>query len=149
MTDAKKKTYEGFTAEERAAMKEYADELKTTARRGSRATKEDGEKDVLAKIAQMADADRLLAERVHAIVKEAVPELAPRTWYGMPAYAKDGAVICFFKPGAKFKMRYSELGFSDKANLDDGEMWPSAYALVKLTGAEEKKIAALVKHAAS
>jgi uncharacterized protein YdhG (YjbR/CyaY superfamily) len=149
MTDAKKKTYEGFTAEERAAMKEYADELKTTARRGSRATKEDGEKDVLAKIAQMADADRLLAERVHVIVKEAVPELAPRTWYGMPAYAKDGAVICFFKPGAKFKMRYSELGFSDKANLDDGEMWPSAYALVKLTGAEEKKIAALVKHAAS
>lgn len=148
MTDAKKKTYEGFTPEERAAMKEYAEELKTTARRGSRATKEDGEKDVLAKIAEMSDTDRALAERVHAIVKQAVPELVPRTWYGMPAYAKDGAVICYFKPGAKFKMRYSELGFSDKANLDDGQMWPSAYALVKLTGAEEEKIAALVKHAA-
>jgi uncharacterized protein YdhG (YjbR/CyaY superfamily) len=157
MTDTKKPakgatrgtTSVGFTAEERAAMKEYARELKTSARRGSRATKADGENDVLEKIAEMPEPDRVIAERIHAIIKDTAPDLVPRTWYGMPAYAKDGNVVCFFQPAVKFKARYATLGFSDKANLDDGAMWPVAYALTKLTKADEATIAALVKKAAS
>jgi uncharacterized protein YdhG (YjbR/CyaY superfamily) len=143
------KSYEGFTAEERAAMKEHAKEMKTAARRGSRATKADGEKDILAKIAEMPDSDRVLAERIHAIVKENAPELTPRTWYGMPAYAKDGKVLCFFQSAAKFKARYATFGFNDVAKLDEGSMWPTAFALTKLTAANEKQIAALVKRAVS
>ncbi|MGH3453147.1 MAG: iron chaperone [Nocardioidaceae bacterium] len=159
MNDTKKKTakrttrtgksYEGFTAEERAAMKEHAKEMKTAARRGSRASKADGEKDILAKIAEMPDSDRVLAERIHAIVKETAPELTPRTWYGMPAYAKDGKVLCFFQSAAKFKARYATFGFNDVAKLDEGSMWPTAFALTKLTAANEKQIAALVKRAVS
>ena len=133
----------GFTAEERAAMRERAKELK--AARG----KADGEADVLAKIAEMPKADRVMAERLHAIVKASAPDLAPRTWYGMPAYAKDGKVVCFFQSAQKFKSRYATLGFSDRANLDKGEMWPTSFALKELTPAEEKKIAALVKKAVS
>jgi uncharacterized protein YdhG (YjbR/CyaY superfamily) len=129
----------GFTAEERAAMKERAKELKSAG----------GEKEVLAKIAEMPESDRAMAERVHAIVKASAPDLVPRTWYGMPAYAKDDKVVCFFKSAAKFKSRYATLGFSDKANLDNGVMWPTDFALKKLTAAEEKKIAALVKKAVS
>jgi uncharacterized protein YdhG (YjbR/CyaY superfamily) len=143
------KSYEGFTAEERAAMKEHAKETKTAARRGSRASKADGEKDILAKIAEMPDSDRVLAERIHAIVKENAPELTPRTWYGMPAYAKDGKVLCFFQSAAKFKARYATFGFNDVAKLDEGSMWPTAFALTKLTAANEKQIAALVKRAVS
>ncbi len=142
-------TSEGFTAEERAAMKEHARELKTSARRGSRATKADGENDVLEKIAEMPEPDRVIAERIHAIVKDAAPDLVPRTWYGMPAYAKDGNVVCFFQPAVKFKARYATLGFSDEASLDDGTMWPVTYALAELTADSEAKIAALVKKAVS
>src|SRR6476660_4646906 len=131
----------GFTAEERAAMKERAKELK------SEKSKADGESDVLAKIAEMPKADRVMAERLHAIVKATAPDLTPRTWYGMPAYAKDGKVVCFFQSAQKFKSRYATLGFSDKANLDKGVMWPTSFALKELTPAEEKKIAALVKSA--
>jgi uncharacterized protein YdhG (YjbR/CyaY superfamily) len=144
-----KKPATRFTAEERAAMKEYSQELKTAARRGSKATKADGESDVLAKIAEMPAADRAIAKRLHAIVKATAPDLAPRTWYGMPAYAKDDKVVCFFQAASKFKSRYATLGFSDKANLDDGAMWPAAFALKKLTPAEEKRIIALVKKAVS
>ena len=139
----------GFTAEERAAAKERAQELRAAARRGPRASKADGENDVLAKIAEMPPADRVIAKRLHAIVKATAPDLAPRTWYGMPAYAKDDKVVCFFQAASKFKSRYATLGFSDKANLDDGAMWPAAFALKKLTAAEEKKIVALVKKAVS
>jgi uncharacterized protein YdhG (YjbR/CyaY superfamily) len=146
---AEKKPAGRFTAEERAAMKEYTQELKTAARRGSKATKADGESDVLAKIAEMPAADRAIAKRLHAIVKATAPDLAPRTWYGMPAYAKDDKVVCFFQAASKFKSRYATLGFSDKANLDDGAMWPAAFALKKLTPVEEKKIVALVKKAVS
>lgn len=138
----------GFTEEERAAMAERADELKTAARRGSRTSKADGEKDILAKIAQMPEADRVMAERIHAIIKANAPHLSPRTWYGMPAYEKDGHVLCFFQSAQKFKSRYSTLGFSDKANLDDGQMWPTAFALRKLGTAEQARIGALVKQAA-
>lgn len=145
----KDKTRAGFTDEERAAMKEYAQELKTAARRGSRASKEDGENDVRAKIAEMEEPDRTMAERLHAIIKASAPELSPRTWYGMPAYAKDGNVVCFFQSAQKFKSRYATLGFSDKANLDDGTMWPTSYALKELTAADEARIAALVKQAVS
>ena len=130
-----------FTAEERAAMRERAKELK--AERG----RADGEADVLAKIAEMPKADRVMAERLHAIVKASAPDLAPRTWYGMPAYARDGKVVCFFQSAQKFKSRYATLGFSDRANLDKGDMWPTSFALKELTAAEEKKIAALVKKA--
>ena len=137
------KKSEGFTAEERTAMRERARELKAEARRA------DGESAVLAKIAEMSDTDRAMAERVHAIVSKAAPGLAPRTWYGMPAYAKDGKVVCFFQGAAKFKARYATIGFSDKANLDEGTMWPTAFALTKLTKADEKTIADLVKQAAS
>jgi uncharacterized protein YdhG (YjbR/CyaY superfamily) len=133
----------GFTAEERAAMRERAK------RRGPRATKADGESDVLAKIAEMPEPDRSMAERLHALVKASAPALSPRTWYGMPAYAKDGKVVCFFQSAQKFKSRYATLGFSDRANLDKGEMWPTSFALRELTPAEEKKIAALVKKAVS
>lgn len=135
---AEKKT---FTKEERDAMRERAKELK-------RGDKGDGEADVLAKIAEMPPADRALAKKIHAIVKKTAPELSPKTWYGFPAYARDGKVVLFFQPGAKFKTRYGTLGFSDQAHLDDGGMWPSSYALKKLTAADEKKIAALVKKAA-
>jgi uncharacterized protein YdhG (YjbR/CyaY superfamily) len=137
---------DGFTDEERAAMKERAKEVRA-ARRGS-AAKADGEGDLLAKIAEMPEADRAMAERVHAIIRAAAPGLEPRTWYGMPAYAKDGDVLCFFQPAIKFKARYSTLGFNDKAKLDDGAMWPCAYALAELTAADEDRIAELVRRAA-
>jgi uncharacterized protein YdhG (YjbR/CyaY superfamily) len=147
-TTAKNKSYEGFTDEERAAMKERAQELKTTARRGSRAAKEDGESAVLAKIAEMPEPDRVLAERLHVIIKASAPVLSPTTWYGMPAYAKDGKVVCFFQNASKFKARYATLGFSDKANLDEGTMWPTSFAVTELTAADEARIASLVRKAA-
>ncbi|MGA7305586.1 MAG: DUF1801 domain-containing protein [Rhodothermales bacterium] len=133
----------GFTDEERAAMKERAQEFKKAAR----SNKEDGESDVLAKIAEMPEPDRAMAERLHAIVKVAAPALSPRTWYGMPAYAKDGKVVCFFQSAQKFKSRYATFGFSDKANLDEGTMWPTSFALKELTPAEEARIVELVKKA--
>src|ERR671922_2065319 len=133
----------GFTDEERAAMKERAQELKAEARR------EDGEKAVLAKIAEMPEPDRALGRRLHEIVKASAPALSPKTWYGMPAYAKDGKVVCFFQSAQKFKTRYATLGFSDDANLDEGHMWPTAFALKELTAAEEARIGALVKQAVS
>ncbi len=133
----------GFTSEERAAMKERAQELKASASRA------DGEKAVLSKIAEMPSADRAMAKRLHAIITANAPDLAPRTWYGMPAYAKDGEVVCFFQSAAKFKTRYASFGFSDAANLDKGAMWPVSFALKELTAAEEGKIAALVKSAVS
>ena len=139
----------GFTEDERAAMKEHARELKTSARRGSRAAKADGESDVLAKIAEMHGPDRVMAERLHALVKATAPDLAPRTWYGMPAYARDGNVVIFFQPAQKFKTRYATLGFSDQANLDDGTMWPVTYALAELTADDEARIGALVKKSES
>jgi uncharacterized protein YdhG (YjbR/CyaY superfamily) len=140
----------GFTAEERAAMKERAHELKAEARRGRRKKgKTDGESDVLAKIAEMPAPDRAMAKRLHAIIKETAPELAPRTWYGMPAYAKEGKVVCYFTAASKFKQRYATFGFNDSANLDEGNMWPTSFALKELTPAEEKRIAALVKKAVS
>jgi len=141
--------YEGFTDEERGAMKERARELKAAARRGPRAGKEDGESAVLAKIAEMREADRAVAERLHAIILASAPALSPRLWYGMPAYAKDGRVLCFFQSAQKFKTRYATLGFSDAANLDEGAMWPTAFALKELAAAEEAKIATLVKKAVS
>jgi uncharacterized protein YdhG (YjbR/CyaY superfamily) len=146
---AKNKTSARFTDEERAAMKEYAQELKTAARRGPRAAKADGEGDLLAKIAEMSEPDRALAERLHAVITASAPALAPRTWYGMPAYAKDGKVVCFFQPAQKFKTRYATLGFNDAATLDDGAMWPVAYALTELTATDEARIGALVKKAVS
>jgi len=139
----KTKASKGFTAEKRAAMRERAKELK--AARG----KADAESDVLAKIAEMPKADRVMAERLHALIKGSAPDLSPRTWYGMPAYAKDGKVVCFFQSAQKFKSRYATLGFSDRANLDKGDMWPTSFALKELTAAEEKKIGALVKKAVS
>ena len=146
---AENKTSGGFTAEERAAMKEHGQELKTAARRSPRAARADGEGDVLAKIAEMPEPDRVMAERIHAIVKASAPALLPRTWYGMPAYAKDGKIVCFFQPAQKFKTRYATLGFNDAANLDEGTMWPVAYALTELTAADEARIGALVKKAVS
>jgi uncharacterized protein YdhG (YjbR/CyaY superfamily) len=143
-------TYEGFSAEERAAMKERAKELKADERRGSRAKKgKDGESDVLAKIAEMPEPDRSMAERIHEIVKANAPDLSPKTWYGMPGYAKEGKVVCFFQSADKFNSRYATFGFNEDANLDDGTMWPTGFALTELTAANEKKIAALVKKAAS
>jgi uncharacterized protein YdhG (YjbR/CyaY superfamily) len=139
----------GFTDEERAAMRDRVQELKTAARRGSRAGKADGESDVLAKIAEMPEADRKMAERLHGVVKASAPELAPRTWYGMPAYTKDGKVLCFFRGAHKFKTRYATFGFSDAANLDEGNMWPTDFALKKLTANVEARISALVKQAVS
>jgi len=148
-TTARGQTSGGFTAEERAAMKEHAQELKTAARRGPRASRADGESDVLAKIAEMPGPDRALAERLHAIIKASAPALSPRTWYGMPAYAKDGKIVCFFQPAQKFKTRYATFGFNDAANLDEGTMWPVAFALTELTAADEARIGALVKKAVS
>ncbi len=142
---AASETSKGFTGEERAAMKERAKELKAEARRG--ADRAAGERDVLAKIAEMRGSDRAMAERLHAIVTASAPELSPKTWYGMPAYARDGKVVCFFTPAEKFNSRYATFGFNDTANLDDGAMWPTSFALTKLTAAEEKKIGALVKKA--
>ncbi len=143
------KAVKGFTDEERAAMKERAEELKAEARRGQGAKKADGEGDVLAKIAEMPEPDRAMAERLHAIVKASAPALSPKTWYGMPAYAKDGNVVCYFQSAHKFKSRYATFGFSDKANLDEGNVWPVAFALKKLTATDEKRIGALVKKAVS
>jgi uncharacterized protein YdhG (YjbR/CyaY superfamily) len=137
----------GFTDEERAAMKERARELEADARRGPRARREGGERDVLAKIAEMPDRDRAMAERLHAIVTATAPDLWPRTWYGMPAYARDGKVVCYFTPAEKFESRYATFGFNDTANLDDGAMWPTSFALKELTAEGEAKIAALVKKA--
>ena len=145
-TTASRNPSKGFTDEERAAMKERAQELKAAR---SNEGKPDGESDVLAKIAEMEERDRAMAERLHAIIRASAPGLSPRTWYGMPAYAKDGKVVCFFQSAQKFKTRYGTLGFSDKANLDDGNMWPTAFALKKLTAAEEARIVALVKKAVS
>ncbi len=144
------KTSEGFTAEERAAMKERAQELKVSARRrGSRADKAaEDEAAVLAKIAEMRDSDRAMAERIHAVVKASAPHLAPKLWYGMPAYARDGKVVCFFQSAQKFNARYATFGFNDSAHLDEGTMWPTAYALTELTAADEARIAELVKKAA-
>ncbi|KNB53988.1 iron chaperone [Streptomyces caatingaensis] len=140
--------YEGFTAEERAAMKEHAQELKKAARRMSRAEKAaEARRDVLAKIAEMDDADRALAERVHAVVTAAAPALEPRLWYGMPAYALGGKVLCFFQGAGKFKARYATLGFSDLAKLDDGPMWAAAFALTEVTPEVEARIAELVRRA--
>ncbi len=145
-TDTKKK---GFTDEERAAMKERVQELKAEARRGPRSKQPDGESDVLAKIAEMPKPDRAMAERLHAIIKASAPALSPRTWYGMPAYANDDHVVCFFQSAHKFKARYATFGFSDKANLDEGTVWPVAFALKELTAAAEARIGALVKKAVS
>ena len=146
-TTAIRETSEGFTAEERAAMKERARELKAEGRRGRGAAKADGEQHVLAKIAEMPEADRAMAERLHATIKASAPDLAPRTWYGMPAYAKDGKVVCYFTPASKFNSRYATFGFNDTANLDEGAMWPTAFALTELTAANEARIGALVKKA--
>jgi len=137
----------GFTDDERAAMQERARELKAEARGGGKKT--DGEADALAKIAEMSEPDRAMAERIHAVVMASSPALSARTWYGMPAYARDGKVVCFFQSAAKFKARYATLGFSDQANLDDGSMWPTSYALKELTDDDEKRVAALVKQAVS
>ena len=137
------KASKGFTGEERAAMRERARELKAAA------GKEAGESDVLAKIAEMPEADRAMAERLHAMIKASAPALSPRTWYGMPAYAKDGKVVCFFQSAQKFKTRYATFGFSDKANLDEGAMWPTSFALKELTADVEARIGALVKKAVS
>jgi uncharacterized protein YdhG (YjbR/CyaY superfamily) len=138
-TGASRSASKGLTAEEKAAMRETIRERKSPG----------GEKEVLAKIAEMQEADRVMAERLHALVKASAPELSPRTWYGMPAYAKDGKVVCFFQDAQKFKSRYATFGFSDKANLDKGAMWPTSFALKEVTATEEKKIAALVKRAVS
>jgi uncharacterized protein YdhG (YjbR/CyaY superfamily) len=143
------KAGKGFTDEERVAMKERAQELKAEAHRGPRAQKADGEGDVLEKIAGMPEPDRAMAERLHAIVKASAPALSPRTWYGMPAYAKDGNVVCFFQSAQKFKTRYATFGFSDKANLDEGAVWPVAFALKALSATDEATIGALVKKAVS
>ena len=142
--------FDGFTEEERGAMKERAKELKAAARRSPRGKKsKDEEGDLLAKIAEMPEADRTMAERLHAIIKANAPELTPRLWYGMPAYAKNGKVVCFFQPAQKFKTRYATFGFNDDANLDEGTMWPTAFALTGLTAADEATIGALVKKAVS
>ena len=140
---ANRKKSKGFTDEERAAMKERAQELKAEARRA------DGESALLAKIAEMQGPDRAMATRLHAIVKASAPALSPKTWYGMPAYTKDGKVVCFFQSAEKFKSRYATFGFSDEANLDEGDMWPTAFALKELTATEEARIGALVKKAVS
>jgi uncharacterized protein YdhG (YjbR/CyaY superfamily) len=139
-----KSGYDGFTNAERTAMKDRAKELKSGARRGAKA---DTEGEVLAKIAEMSDADRTLAERLHAIVKEHAPALTAKLWYGMPAYARDGKVLCFFQSAAKFKTRYAVLGFSDEANLDDGNVWATYFALTTLTGDDEARVAALIRQA--
>ncbi|MGW7270765.1 iron chaperone [Streptomyces sp. NPDC054864] len=147
-TTQKTAKFDGFTDEERGAMKARAQELKASARRGSRADKAAQEEAaVVEKIAEMQESDRVMAERIHAVIKENVPELAPKLWYGMPSYAKDGKVVCFFQSAQKFGARYATFGFSDKANLDDGAMWPASYALTELTTEGESRIAALVRNA--
>jgi uncharacterized protein YdhG (YjbR/CyaY superfamily) len=140
---ATKKRYEGFTAEEKAAMQDRVQEMKAAAQ------KADGESEVLAKIAELPATDRDMAKRLHAIIKASAPALSPKTWYGMPAYAKDGKIVCFFQSSHKFKTRYATLGFNDAARLDEGNMWPTAFALMKLTPADEARIGALVKKAVS
>lgn len=150
MNSTERSTHEGFTAEERAAMKDHAQDLKRASRRGSRADKAaEAERDVLAKIAEMQDSDRIMAERVHAVITTAAPALAPKLWYGMPAYALDGKIVCFFQSAEKFKARYATLGFSDQAKLDDGTMWPAGFALTEVTAEVEARIGALVKQAVS
>ncbi|GGL02046.1 hypothetical protein Sme01_46770 [Sphaerisporangium melleum] len=150
MSSTESSGYEGFTAEERAAMKDHAEERKKAARRGSRADKAaEAVRDLLAKIAEFQEPDRIMAERVHEVVMASAPDLAPRLWYGMPAYALDGKIVCHFQPAEKFKTRYATLGFSDRANLDDGAMWPVAFALTEMTQEVEARIAALVKQAVS
>jgi uncharacterized protein YdhG (YjbR/CyaY superfamily) len=144
---AEKKSSTGFTAEEKAAMKERARELKAEARRGK--NRADGERELLAKVAEMPEPDRAIAERIHAIVTAAAPELEPKTWYGMPAYARDGKVVCFFQAASKFGARYGTFGFNDTANLDEGAMWPTSFALTKLTRSGEAQLRALVKQAVS
>ncbi len=146
-TTARAKKSQGWTDEERAAMKERAKELKAEARASK--SKAEGESDVLANIAEMPEPDRAMAERLHALIKASAPALSPRTWYGMPAYARDGKVVCFFQSADKFKARYATLGFSDEANLDEGAMWPTPFALTELTAADEARIGALVKKAVS
>ena len=146
-TTASKTTPKGFTGDERAAMKERAKELKAEARRG--AAKAEGEADVLAKIAEMAAPDRAMAGRLHRVIQASAPSLSPKTWYGMPAYARNGKVVCFFQSAQKFNTRYATLGFSDEAHLDAGAMWPTAFALPKLTAADEVAIGALVRRAAA
>ena len=146
-TTASRKKVKGFTDEERSAMKERAQELKAEARPGPRADKADGERAVLAKIAEMPEPDRAMAGRLHAIIKASAPALSPRTWYGMPAYARDGKVVCFFQSARKFKSRYATVGFTDEANLDEGPVWPVAFALKELTAADEARIGALVARA--
>jgi len=148
-TTASNKKFTGFTDEERAAMKERVQELKTSASRGARADKADGESAVLAKIAEMPEPDRAMGKRLHSIIKASAPTLSPRLWYGMPAYARDGEVVCHFQPAQKFKTRYATFGFSDAANLDEGAMWPVVFALKELTATEEARISALVKKAVS
>ena len=140
---ARRQTYEGFTAEERAAMKDHARDLKAAA------AKEDGESAVLAKIAEMTEPDRDMGQRVHAVIMASAPDLSPRLWYGMPAYAKDGKIVCHFQPAQKFKTRYATLGFSDQANLDEGTIWPVAFALAELTADNEARIGELVQRAVS
>ena len=148
-TTATDKTFTGLTDEERGAMKARTRELKVEARRGRGADKADGERDVLAKIAEMPEPDRALGERLHAIITASAPALSPKTWYGMPAYAKDGKVVCFFQAAHKFKTRYATFGFNDTANLDEGAMWPTAFALTEVTPDVEARIGALVKKAVS
>jgi uncharacterized protein YdhG (YjbR/CyaY superfamily) len=143
------KKFEGFTDEERGAMKDRAQELKAATRPGPRAAKSDGESDVLAKISEMPEPDRAIGERLHAVIKASAPALSPRLWYGMPAYAKDGKVVCFFQSAQKFNTRYATFGFNDEANLDEGAMWPTAFALTELTADDEARIGALVKKAVS
>lgn len=150
MSSTENSTYQGFTAEERAAMKDHAQDQKKAARRGSRADKAaQDQRDVLAKIAEMQESDRILAERVHAVITAGAPSLAPKLWYGMPAYTLDGKIVCHFQSAAKFKTRYATLGFSDQANLDDGTMWAAAFALTEVTAEVEARISALVKQAVS
>ena len=148
-TTAIGKRFKGFTDEERGAMKDRVQEMKVAPRRGSRADKADGESEVLTKIAEMPKSDRALGERLHAVIKASAPALSPRLWYGMPAYAKDGNIVCHFQAAQKFKTRYATLGFSDAANLDDGALWPVAFALKGLTAAGEARIGALVRKAVS
>jgi len=149
VTTASGKRYEGFTDEERAAMVNRVQEMKVAGRRGPRAAEADGESDVFAKIAELPESDRAMAKRIHAVVRASAPDLSPRLWYGMPAYAKDGKIVCFFQSAQKFKTRYATFGFSDAARLDEGNMWPNAFALTKLTAADEARIGALVKKAVS
>ncbi|WP_326674878.1 iron chaperone [Streptomyces sp. NBC_01237] len=150
MSSTESGTHEGFTAEERAAMKDHAQELKTAARRSPRADKAaEAKRDVLAKITEMQDSDRIMAERVHAVITASAPALAPKLWYGMPAYALDGKVVCFFQSAEKFKARYATLGFSDQAKLDEGTMWAAGFALTEVRAEVEARIGALVKQAVS